>query len=570
MYRRTTRQVALLGGDRYLGPESRRRLEQSWALTFHQEVYPVLLRCEDQFKDLYREEIGRPNWSVARLLGLCVLQEWFGLTDQEALDALSFDTRWQVALGLTPEDAYLSRRSLVAFRQRLVSLDPEMKRVRAVFLALGQEGIARLKLQVRQQRLDSTRVVSNIRTRGRVDLFNKTLMVLMRWLTREHAAAVQRLPEGLVRWYNARSSDEGWEQDEKKEKAAVRARRLLQLATWSHQALQALASDSKIREGEPYQLLQRLFGEHCAVEAAPEAAAKGSGEGGGPGDAPPAERIVVRSKPEKPGSSLQSPHDPDAGYSGHKGSGYHIQVTETCGNKGPAAEPYQAEIITDYEVHSAGVSDQSRAIAVVERLEAAGMTPEVLVVDGGYVHGAVILEAQDHGVDLLGPASSGPLPADSIGRDQFVFSADGTQVLACPQGHAPVKHQLRTTNEERQKTPHARFSERHCSDCPLKGRCVARQAASQKGDYYLDISSDLAARDAALTRKQTPEFRQAYRIRSGIEATNSELKRQHGLGHLRVRRRVRVELAVAFKLMACNAKRWTRASQTRARAQKRA
>ena len=28
--------------------------------------------------------------------------------------------------------------------------------------------------------------------------------------------------------------------------------------------------------------------------------------------------------------SLQSPHDPDVTYSGHKGKGYEVQVAETC------------------------------------------------------------------------------------------------------------------------------------------------------------------------------------------------------------------------------------------------
>lgn len=567
MYRRTTRQTLLLGGDHHLARESRRRLELSWAPAFHADVFPVLLRSEDQFKDLYSDETGRPNWSIARLLGLSLLQEWHGLTDQEALDALSFDTRWQVALGLTPEEAYLARRSLVGFRQRLVSLDPEMRRIRAVFQALSQEAIQKLKLQVRAQRLDSTRVVSNIRTRGRVDLFSKTLLHLVRWLDREQAAAFQRLPKALVHWYKARTEDEeGWEPEEDKEPAA-RAQRLQQLALWSHAVLQGLADQPQIRESEPYQLLERLFSEHCIVETTPDDAGEGSGSGGGgaaTGEAS-SERVVVRAKPERPGSSLQSPYDPDAGY-GHKGSGYHVQLAETCGNKDTASKVYQPEIITDYEVHGAGVPDRSRTIAVVERLEAAGMAPEVLVVDGGYVHGAVILEAEEHRIDLLGPASQGPLPDDSIGRDRFVFDTTGDRVLACPEGHAPIKHLERTTNGERPLAPHARFSATHCSACPIEGRCVVRTHGSGKGNYTLDISPDLRARDANLTRKKTPEFKRAYRIRSGIEATNSELKRRHGLGRLRVRRRARVELAVAFKLLACNAKRWTRASQARARA----
>jgi hypothetical protein len=55
------------------------------------------------------------------------------------------------------------------------------------------------------------------------------------------------------------------------------------------------------------------------------------------------------------------------------------------------------------------------------------------------------------------------------------------------------------------------------------------------------------------------EFRRRYAVRAGIEGTNSELKRAHGLGHLRVRGGHRVRLAVYLKALACNIKRMLRA-----------
>ena len=54
----------------------------------------------------------------------------------------------------------------------------------------------------------------------------------------------------------------------------------------------------------------------------------------------------------------------------------------------------------------------------------------------------------------------------------------------------------------------------------------------------------------------TPEFKEQHKIRSGIEATNSELKRCHGFGKLRVRGRPRVTLAVHLKVLALNVKRY--------------
>jgi hypothetical protein len=61
------------------------------------------------------------------------------------------------------------------------------------------------------------------------------------------------------------------------------------------------------------------------------------------------------------------------------------------------------------------------------------------------------------------------------------------------------------------------------------------------------------------SNQQTPQWKDRYKIRSGIEATNSELKRSHGIGKLRVRRAVKVSFAVDCKLIACNIKRWAKA-----------
>ena len=60
------------------------------------------------------------------------------------------------------------------------------------------------------------------------------------------------------------------------------------------------------------------------------------------------------------------------------------------------------------------------------------------------------------------------------------------------------------------------------------------------------------------SEQQTPEWKERYKIRSGVEATMSEGKR-YGLGKLRVRKLPRVHLAVACKVIACNIRRLSRA-----------
>jgi hypothetical protein len=82
----------------------------------------------------------------------------------------------------------------------------------------------------------------------------------------------------------------------------------------------------------------------------------------------------------------------------------------------------------------------------------------------------------------------------------------------------------------------------------------------RKGNFHLEVGAHLVVRDRVLAGQKDAAWWQRYKIRSGIEATMSELKRAHGVGKLRVRRMPRVRMAVALKVMACNVKRWLRAA----------
>ena len=73
------------------------------------------------------------------------------------------------------------------------------------------------------------------------------------------------------------------------------------------------------------------------------------------------------------------------------------------------------------------------------------------------------------------------------------------------------------------------------------------------------LSADLARVNIGRRRRAESDgqWRRRYGLRAGIEGTNSELKRRHGLGRLRVRRSEGP--AVYLKALACNVKRMVRA-----------
>ncbi|MBI5611129.1 MAG: transposase [Deltaproteobacteria bacterium] len=167
------------------------------------------------------------------------------------------------------------------------------------------------------------------------------------------------------------------------------------------------------------------------------------------------------------------------------------------------------------------------------------------------------MQSKQAGVELIAPVNAGPLEEEHVGRDQFTFDEQG-HVVQCPKGHAPIRHGLRRSDTTYKPELHAFFDRKLCDQCPLLGKCASRRPSSGKGLYHMEIRDSLLARDRALALQRQKEWWTTYAIRSGVEATMSELKRSHGLGRLRVRRMPRVRLAVGLKVTACNVKRWLR------------
>lgn len=76
-----------------------RMLERSWAKQFAEKIFPLI--NEEKFSVLYSDKASRPNTPVNVIIGGMVLQELLDLTDEEFMDSLLFDIRFQYALHTT-------------------------------------------------------------------------------------------------------------------------------------------------------------------------------------------------------------------------------------------------------------------------------------------------------------------------------------------------------------------------------------------------------------------------------------------------------------------------------------
>ena len=215
----------------------------------------------------------------------------------------------------------------------------------------------------------------------------------------------------------------------------------------------------------------------------------------------------LKPKEDVPAASLQSAHDPDATFRlrGNKGqSSYVANITETCSKE----NPFQA--ITDYKVAPNCTSDVQLIRERLPRLTERTGCKEIYV-DGGYYSPQTAKVQEECGVEIHYTGITGRGPARKIELYEFAVDEQNCLITRCPAGAAP----LRSAHKKNQFVAH--FSLEQCAACAL-----------------LD------------------------RMRAGIEATNSALKRRHGMDRLRVRGLHKCQVVVGLKVTAQNFRRFCR------------
>jgi len=310
------------------GPHRRGLLEGSWAKLFREEVLPEL--PVHKVASHYSETKGAPSKDLYAMLGIMLLQQLRDLTDEETVEQVAFNQMWHYALGISDgveREAYVCAKTLWSMRQLLAEHDLST----AMFESVTQKLAEVFSVDCAWQRQDSVHVLSNMRHLGRIGIFVRTMRKFLVNLKRHHRGLFDELPEEFRQRY-MKGQGEG-----------VFA---LVKPSESQRTLQSLGTDllllvERFRQIEAvvsmssYQLLVRLLKEQCTVEE----------DGGG-------KRVSVKPNKEVGSDSLQSPTDPDAGYSGHKGKGYSVQVMETY-----SAEQDQLSLITHVSVTPAQHSD---------------------------------------------------------------------------------------------------------------------------------------------------------------------------------------------------------------------
>jgi len=542
MFRLRVPQGSLLESEFLVPPAKAKRLQKTWAEEFRSKALPLI--DEERFAGMYCEDNGRPNRAVQTLLGMLILKEFGDLTDREALEQLEFNLLWQYALQLTAEESHLPQKTVHNFRARLIEHDAG----RVAFCETTEKIIAVMGIHTGRQRLDSTHIMSNMAILTRLGLFCETIRLFLRALGQTYTELRNLVPEKVVGRY-LKEEEEATNYEDAR--SAVRRCRLSVCARDLYRLVERFRG-TPAAGMEEYGLLQRLLKEQCEVGKQDDGCLGEEDDDAGEGTVP-----IALKEPAKVGSnSLQSPHDPDATYSGHKGKGYEVQVAETCDERN------RTQVITHVAVTPSCGSDAAVTVPLIDSLSRRQIQPQELLADTTYGSGSNTVEAARRGTELVSPVA-GPEPdrdgekeANRLSAADFEIDVRAVKPTLCPGGHECIDEY---EYEEAPEQVDIYFARERCEACALLSRCPVRL---KRGEDAYVLEADLVKVNIERRRREqaSGEFARRYAVRAGIEGTNSELKRAHGLGHLRVRGGPRVALAAYLKGLACNMKRMVFAS----------
>jgi len=354
--------------------------KNGWQNVFYKEVVSQI--NELPYSVLYCKDNGRPNAPVRILIGMMILKEGNGWSDEQLYDECRFNIRVMRALGLQNMDDDIPTESTFYEFRKLLGLHQAQQGqdlLKETFLTITGQQVITHGVSGNKIRLDSKLINSNIAKSNRLQMIVEGVRVYIKGIDidalQDDLDAISY--EFLKDMENKSASNITYPLNSKEKKEMlVKMGGLIKLLL-------------EVTNGEG-SLLERIYKEQ--YEEIDEE------EGGNKGDydlTKGEERVKVVS-PKKPkeigSSSVQSIHDPEAAYrtkgqgaSKQTVSGYHANITESC------TPEDELNLILDIEVVAANVCEDAFLMDTVDRCQelinqAHGGNSEIeeVITDGGY------------------------------------------------------------------------------------------------------------------------------------------------------------------------------------------
>ena len=511
-------QLSLFDPLNTLTEREKKFLDRSWAKYFAEFIFPKI--DEIPYAVLYSDKDSRPNTPVNVQIGALLIKELTNLSDDELLESLMFDIRFQYALHTTSfAEQPLSDRTLSRFRARCAAYETEqgVDLVRGTITPLSLEMAELMRIDSSLKRMDSLMVASNIKRMGRLELLYTCVANLAKEM-----AKTREIPEHLRHYTEADDRNRVIYHNHSEETSAKIEAVLKDAAT-----LKELCG-ADYDDSSSYQLLLRVLKEQAVQR-----------EDG-------TYRLRTKEDGGMDAAILQNPADPDATYrekAGRQHRGYVANVIEASGKNGSIIEDYQYE----QNIHS----DSQFLKETLGDMEKQAETATI-VTDGAYSGMQNEELAAEKNVRLVTTNLTGR-EAEDIMAD-FEFSEDGRKVIKCPGGHEPKSCSY---NQGTGRCTIS-FQKSQCQDCPHKEQCHPRmfKRVSRK-----TVTSKSNQRAKQQRERRTEEFKKQSRFRNGVETIPSILRRKYRIDKIPVRGLIRSRFFFGCKIGALNIKKFCRYMQ---------
>jgi len=473
---------------------------------------------DEDFGDLYPER-GQPALSPWRLAVVTLLQYVEDLTDRQAAEAVRERIDWKYLLGLELSDPGFDASVLSEFRQRLIAQGAEERLLDKVLVVSRQRGWLKAGGKMRT---DATHVLAAVRSLHHLETVGETVRAVLEDLTEVAPDwLLSWMPEEWFKRYEGRMDSRRLPKKEQERKQLAEqigcdgARLLETLAqTDTPASAQELASVQVLRQGWPQYYEEREGQLHWRD-----------------GPAQGAQETIV------------SPYDTDARLAQKRDTmwcGYKVHLTETCEKDLP-------ELIVQVKTTLAPRPDVKETLDVQHELERRHLLPEEHLLDGGYLESEVLVK-HPPGLRIVGPVPPDTSWQAHEGKGYAVahFQIDWpARTARCPQGHESQSWRERP---EREGQIQVSFATAVCQACPVRTECTK----GPHRELQLRPRAQTAALQQQRAEQQTPEFRQRYALRSGVEATISQAVRCLPLRQSRYRGMAKVQLQQLVTATALN------------------
>jgi len=463
---------------------------------------------DKQFIDLF-SHTGQPAIAPWRLALITIMQFAENLTDRQTAEAVRARIDWKYTLSLEMKNPGFHYSVLSEFRGRLIAGGREELLLQAMLDCFKEKDLLK---QRGKQRTDSTHILAVVRHLNQLELVHETL---------RHA--LNELAVQAPDWLKQQVTADWFDHYSRRTNHYLLPKKEDERQVWAERiGRDGLFLLEQVYRGGHHLDLVKL----PAVEILRQVWLQNFYEDN--------EKVRLRQKKDQPPSAkrITSPHELEARCSSKRDTmwtGYKVHLTETCDADSP-------NLITHVETRISTEPDHAATSMIHDQLTLKECLPAEHFVDQGYTSVEHLIRArEDYDLDLMGAIpNNNSWQARQQGYDSQHFAIDwDKQIAVCPQNHTSCSWTQAKTRSQRPVIK-IKFRRKHCNACLKLDLCTSNKE-KRRTLTVLAPQSHFEAQQEARHRQQTTEFKDAFKLRAGVEGTMSQAANALGARQSRYR-----------------------------------